>query len=120
MSEHNQSEPTVSNAFARFLSELRDGEPLTELTKAMQQCVAAARDTTKAATMTLKVTFVPSGDAVAVSYEVNTKLPMEKMRPAVFFANENNTLQRNNPAQRQLELKEVEKPEVRELKTVSA
>lgn len=104
------TEIPISNAFARWLAEFRDGESLNELTEAMQECVGAARETNKPAELKFSIKFTPNGDAICVTDKIETKLPKEEREKCIFFPTEENTLQRDNPRQKTLDLRTVEKP----------
>jgi hypothetical protein len=114
------SEPkAVSNAFVKVLSDIRQGSLVTELTVAMQNCVHAAKDLQKPAKLKLTLTFTPQGNAMVVSDDAETKLPQQKSPGSVFFPTDADTLTRENPEQRELELRTVSAPET-EIKEVLA
>ena len=116
MDENNQP---ISNAFTRMLQEFRQGSVLGELSEAMQNCVAAARETGKAASFKYEMKFEPSGDAIVVTDKLDEKIPQPDRRGGIFFPDENNNLLRDNPAQRKLDLKTVEN-EPQQLKQANA
>lgn len=116
--ETTKQEP--SNAFTRLLSEFRDGQSIAELSEALQACVAAARDTGKVAELKYTVKFTPSGNAIVVTDKVDIKLPVVDRDQAIFFPTEQNTLQRDNPAQKTLDLRTVEKPPEQALRQLAA
>ena len=121
MQQTNTTQTETSNGFARLLSEFREGRSLTDLSEAVQQCVAAVKDTGKPARLGFTLTFTPSGPAIVLVDEIKVKLPACEREQAIFFATSENTLSRSNPAQRELELREVTKPqvEVRELSAMN-
>jgi hypothetical protein len=107
-----KSEMPIGNAFGRLLSEFRRGASLAELSEAMQMCIAAVKDTGKAAELKYVVKFTPSGNAIVVTDKVDKKLPGLEREQSIFFATQDNMLTRSDPGQRELELREVEKPAV--------
>ena len=115
------SEP-ISNAFSQMLGQLRGGQPLTELTEAMQNCVAAAKEHQKPATLKLTLKFSPQGGAMIVTDDIDLKLPEKERTGSIFFPTELNTLSRENPEQRNLDLQTVEtpRPEMQEVTAVKA
>jgi len=112
----------IGNAFGRLLSEFRAGASLSELSEAMQACIAAVKESGKAAELKYVVKFTPSGNAIVVTDKVDRKLPGLEREQSIFFATEDNMLCRNNPAQKEFNLREVEKPvvEVREVAKAAA
>ena len=121
----NQSTPTptvVTNSFTKFLSEHRNGGLEKECGTAIQQLVAACADTGKPASLWLKLTVSPSGNAYVVADKLELKLPQVPSEQSIFYATDQNTLSRINPRQKEFELREVERPEVvvRELPTAAA
>jgi hypothetical protein len=120
MDKANETVTTPSNAFSHLLSEFNEGQSLTELTEAMQKCVGAANDTGKVSQLRYTIKFTPSGNAIVVTDKIELKLPEVERTQAIFFPTEQNTLQRDNPAQRSLDLRTVEKPEPAEVREVRA
>lgn len=119
MSEQTETVP-ASNAFTQMLAQIRGGAPLTDLTVAMQECVAASKDHQKPSKMVYTIKFEPKGTAMIVTDAVEVKLPKEDRLGSVFFPTELNTLTRDNPEQRQLDLKTVEADKPTELVQVKA
>lgn len=109
MSEHA---PAAGNAFGRLMSEFRGGRSLTDLAEALQQCVAAVKDTGKPAVLRYSMTITPTGNAVSVTDKVEVKLPAPEREQSIFFPTGENTLSRKDPAQRELELRELAPPRV--------
>lgn len=127
MSEPKTDNPIqISGAFIKLLQGHRSGECLNDLQTAMQECVVAARETSKPAVLILKVTMTPLSegeDAFAVGDEIATKLPRAQTRDSVFFADPaNNELSRENKRQPNLELRVADggKAEPEALKTAVA
>lgn len=112
----------VSNAFTQMLAQHRTGLIITELTEALQQCVAAAKEHQKPATLKLTLKFSPQGGAMVVTDDIDLKLPEKERSGSIFFPTELNTLSRENPEQRNLDLQTVEtpRPEMQDVTAVKA
>lgn len=110
---------TPSNAFVQLLTEFP--QSMQELSEGLQACVASVKDTGKPAELRYVLKISASGNAMIVTDDIKTKIPVNKRDSAVFFPNENNGLQRDNPQQRTLDLRTVEKPEVevRDVRAIS-
>jgi len=121
MNQSTEEIKTPSNDFSALLSQFRDGESLHELSDKLSKLVQAVRETGKPGKMTYTLIVKPSGDAVVVTdEEPKLKMPAVQREAAIFFVTEEATLVRHNPNQRQLELREVQKPAPVELKEVKA
>ncbi len=112
-----EPETTPSNAFSRLLSEFRNGESLNELSEKLQELVGAVRDTGKPGKLVYTLIVKPSGNAHVVTDLITGKIPEMPRDASIFFATEECTLQRDDPDQKKLDLREVERPaaEVREV-----
>lgn len=87
------------------LKSLNKGRKMHELSIAMEQLVAAVRDTTKAGSITMKLTVEPAGKEAAqvfVTAEINGKLPRPDESSTLFFTTRANALVRDNPEQADL------------------
>jgi hypothetical protein len=113
----------INNSFDKTLRELRHGAALDDCSKALAEVVAAVRATGKPGKLKLELSIVPTsrGDArcVTVHDDVAVKLPKGEKAITIFYADDENLLQRNDPRQRELALRQVE-PAVEALKTVTA
>lgn len=109
----------TNNGFSVLLSEMRGGRSLSDLSEAVAQCVAAVKDTGKAAKLVYTMIITPRGNAVVLGDKVETKLPLPARDESVFFTTQENTLTRRDPNQQELNLREVERPQV-EARTVPA
>lgn len=119
--------PEPSNSFMRLLQELRDGETLNEASKALQEVVQAVEQhgtdkKTGTITIKLKIAIAGRGNAVAVTDEISIKKPEPDQDATLLYATEDGTLQRENPNQRNLDLRTVEgaAPEEKDLSTKKA
>jgi hypothetical protein len=99
--------------FCQILGDIRNGGAVDELTDNLRELVEAVRDTGRAGKLTLTIAVKPasSGDTHVLTVEDQIKItkPLEKKGAAVFFANTNNDLTRNDP--RQPELAGLRRPE---------
>lgn len=114
--EERQTRP-----FADFLAEQRDGKAHAEITNLFNELIEAVQAHSKAGSLTLQIRVKPAGrgseDTVFVSDEVSIKKPKGERPEAIFFVDDSHNLQRNNPRQERLPLREVPKPAT-ELKEV--
>lgn len=98
--------------FADFLAEHNRGAGHTKASELMQEVVGAVRDTGKKGVLTIKVMIEPlknQEDTLLTVIEVDAKLPVNPPKAAVFYADEDNNLQRNDPNQLQFDgLREIE------------
>ena len=117
-----QADPAVgiNNMFLNTLQEFRNGESIAELSENLQSLVAAVRETGKKGTLTYTVKISPQGDAVVLTDDIKLKAPELPRDASIFFATEEGVLQRDNPNQRKLDLREVERPKVQEVREVTA
>jgi hypothetical protein len=113
----------MSNGFEKTLREMRQGAALSELTEGLFALVAKVRETGRAGKLTWKLKIKPAsrGDGVTLMLEdeVEVKMPPVVRPQTIFFATEDGRLQRNDPRQKELELRAVPAPEMTELKKVS-
>lgn len=104
------------NSYEQTLREMRHGRSLAELSEQLALLVASVRSTGKAGSLTYKITVKPAsaGDVVTVQLEDDVKpnIPKPPRGNSIFYANENNSLQRTDPRQREFDIREVPKPEM--------
>jgi len=112
----------LSNSFGRLMSEFRNGGSGAELSEKLQALTLAVQQTGKTGSITYKIIVKPSGNALVVTDQITAKIPEAPRDAAVFFATEEGVLQREDPNQRKLDLREVNKEvvEVRELPRLAA
>lgn len=99
--------------FMDFLREHRNGATHDELTTALQELVAAVTDTGKGGKLTFTISVKPAGrDSGALEVGAETKVSPPKPVPgiAIFFATPDNNLQRQDPRQSSLNLREIAVP----------
>jgi hypothetical protein len=103
--------------FAEWLVEQRQGALASELAEALNGLVDAVGTYAKQGTLTLKLTVKPASTntpMVTVTDNIALSLP-EAERPAViYFVDDDSNLTRANPAQAELPLREVPRPETDE------
>ncbi len=101
---------------ADFLAEHNKGAGAREASEQLQALVAAVQETGKKGTVTITVSVAPmkGGDnsVLITSVNVAAKLPVVEPKPAVFYADDDGNLVRNDPNQLTFEgLKEVPAPD---------
>jgi hypothetical protein len=111
----NSTEQTApANSFARLLIDHREGQTQDELSEALAQLVTAVRQTGKSGTLnlTIKVSAASKGAgwAVSITDKVKVTLPQLDRESSIMFASEDGALHRDNPLQKKLDLKEVQRP----------
>lgn len=89
---------TEANRFSDWFAKHRNGAADIELGHKLSQAVMAAAMTEKQATVTLKVTVKPEGDAFIVVDEQAAKLP-EPKEAKIYYADNAGNLTRRNPMQ---------------------
>lgn len=115
-----ESEEVRTRPFADFLQDHNAGAQHLKAGEALQRVVGAVLDTGKAGSVTIKVSVSPmknTDDALLTTVEVAEKVPTDPPKGAVFYADVDHNLTRDNPQQLQFDsIKEVPSaPEVREL-----
>lgn len=104
MANTNSNPPAT--AFSAVLSQLRRGQTEADLTDALREVVQRVRETRKKGSVTLKITVQPQskGDDVVLilSDDVKANLPVAERGSSIFYANEDNSLVRNDPRQGEL------------------
>lgn len=101
----------MSGHFFNTLRELRQGLTLDELDSAMPELVAAVKGTNKPGQITLTIKMRPpkkgGGKYLHVEAEVVSKLPKPDKGDTVFYTLSDNSLSRQDPDQKQLDLRPV-------------
>lgn len=88
--------------FAAILTDIRAGQVADDAAQAMQDLVAAVREHGKKGTLTLQIIVEPmkgNEDALAVSGDVVLKAPKAAPKAAIFFADDDGNLLRDDPKQ---------------------
>jgi recombinational DNA repair ATPase RecF len=91
--------------FTDVLRDIRKGRVVDAATEALAEVVRAVLDTSKPGEVTLKLKITPQGkgdNAVVVSAEVKAKRPMAPLPDALFFADLDGDLLRDDPTQQRI------------------
>jgi hypothetical protein len=93
--------PASVKPFAQFVQEMNNGAVHDDLSRQLQEIVAAAMDTGRKGTLTLRLTASPQKDELTmlVTADVVAKLPKHAAKPALFFPDEDGNLLRSDPRQ---------------------
>ena len=98
----------TARPFMDLLREHRAGLTHDELTEALNELVGAVVEERKKGTLTIKLTISPKGDGtVEVADEVTMKAPKRTKGSSLFFVTPDNNLERQDPRQNALPLREV-------------
>lgn len=95
--------------FYDFLREHRNGITHDELADALNELVTAVTEENKAGTLTFTVSIKPMGksDGLEVSADIKIKPPKKTAGVSIFFATPENNLQRQDPRQQSMELRDI-------------
>lgn len=88
--------------FADFLAEHNKGSGARQAGEALQTVVAAVLETGKKGNVTVRVDVAPMKNAdglLVTTVTVATKLPVVEPKPAVFYADDEHNLVRDDPRQ---------------------
>ena len=97
--------------FADVLGEIENGQLHGELTEAVYNIIAAVMETRKQGKLKLTLTFSPTGKGtVNVDANFDANEPEHDRPSTTFFVGKDYSLQRNDPDQPKLPLREVGKP----------
>lgn len=111
--------------FADFLADHNNGHGHREASERLQELVAAVVDTGKKGTVTITVTIEPMKNAaegtLLTQVTTTAKIPTLPAKAAIFFADDEFNLQRQDPRQLSFDsLKEVEAAAAADLKEAPA
>ena len=100
---------TRQDLFRYVLDRCRAGGLQEELSEALNQCVTRSQETGKQSEITLKIKIKPNGTTgqYHITDDVRIRLPTLEKGASIFFGTPDGNLQRNDPAQRQLDLESV-------------
>lgn len=102
------------------LGDLENGRFLRDLTEASYNMVAAVMDTRKPGKLTVTLTYSPTGKGtVNLDAKFDAKEPEHDRPSTTFFVGQDLSLQRNDPAQPRLPLREVDKGDDAPIRTVA-
>ena len=109
------TEPEIQtqNAYALLIAGQRDGDCLFEASEKLTELVQKVRDRLRPGEITLKIKISPANGAkvVTITDEIIVKMPKEEKEATLMFTNEDGSLTRKNPDQKELVLREVPKAE---------
>jgi hypothetical protein len=99
----------MSRPFNDLLREHRNGLTHDELSDALRDLVAAVTDEGKAGSLTFTVKIKPmgKGDGLEVSAEIKSTPPKKTPGVSIFFATLDNALQKQDPRQKEMELRDI-------------
>lgn len=111
------------NLFLDTLRELRGGVSLEELSAHLQALVASVQHTGKKGSLSYVITVRPasagSTGQLILADAITVKEPKLERSSDIFFATQAGELTRRNPNQRELNLREIDKPANGEVREVS-
>ncbi len=107
-----KTEPPANAHFARVLALHRGGQALSDLSEQLAKVCEAVARTGKAGTLTLKLDVTPAGrgglSCLVLEDDIRAKVPAEDLGGSIFFADDQGNLHREDPRQREFELRPVE------------
>ncbi len=105
--------------YTHTLNQLLHGATSEELSDRLSNCVDAVRNTGKQATLTIKLTIKPIGQGTG-QYEIRDKItetiPELDRGMTLMFGTPEGNLEREDPRQKNLDLKSVESAPAKDLK----
>lgn len=110
MNRNSESKPPVDPAFLHLMESHRQGDFVSDISAAIRQVTAAVGLTGKAGKVVLTLNLKPATNGAAVVFEpvVKTVVPETKPAGSIFYVDDDFNLVREDPAQKKLDLKEVE------------
>jgi len=97
--------------FTDTLGEIANGEALNELTAATYEIIEAVMDTRKPGSISFTINFNPTGKgSIEATAKIANKVPEHDKPTTTFFVGKDFSLQRSDPNQPRLPLREVEVP----------
>lgn len=113
----------MAQSFIDVLKELRGGQAIDDLTEEMAGLTEAIRDAGRGGKLMLTVTVKPASkgaiSTLLLDAAITVKKPVKESESTIFYATDENVLQRNDP--RQPELSGLRRPaEVRNMKEAKA
>jgi hypothetical protein len=102
----------MGKLITEILGEIEGGTFVGDLSEALDKVVEAVMETNRAGKINIALTITPTGRAsVKLDAAFSAKEPENTRASTTFFVGKNNQLQRNDPAQREMELKVVRMPD---------
>lgn len=103
----DQEQTAETRPFTQFLHEQRRGVLHAELGEALADVCAAVVKTGKTGEVILSLKIKPSGDMIAVTDSVTTKVPQGERAPSMYWVDGRGNATRFNPQQPELPLQQV-------------
>lgn len=98
----------VSTNAVTVLENVRRGQFLYDLSSALEELVASVREHKRGGSVTVKLSLDPmnpgDGDTLQLSDEIMVKKPKPTRAKSIFFSTKQNTLVREDPRQRTMDL----------------
>ena len=124
MNQPSAIEKPSGNSFMRVMQDFRAGASLDELSEGLHDLVSKVKETGKGGSIVYTIKVKPAskgvGFSVLITDDVNVKCPKLERDSGIFYATDENNLVRENPAQKNLDLKVVPAAEPVPLKEVRA
>jgi len=109
MPDAHQKAPEA-RPFTQFVQEQRRGALHQELSEHLAETVNAVMEHAKAGQVTIVLKIKPAGDGmVQIFDEVKVRLPEGEKPPSIFFVDERGNVQRQDPRQAELPLRNIER-----------
>lgn len=113
----------ISNSFAFIAANHCDGILNQEMSDSVREVVEAVRQTGKAGRILLELAIEPAGkgagNAIVIKHQVTARKPKLDRDASIFFADDHHNLFRDNPLQKTLDLRTVDKPAIAEERAVA-
>lgn len=105
--------------FSAVMAQLRNGSAAVEASELLNECVNRSRETGKPSELIIKLKIKPDGVASGQYFledQITHKLPKHERSKTLFFGTPEGNLQRNDPKQKQLDLRSIDDDKPTELK----
>ena len=100
----------MQKCFTEVVAEVEDGKLLLELNRKLADLTQAVVETRKAGSIKLALKLTPTGKStVIIAHTLDAKIPEERYA-TTFFVGDDGDLQRNDPNQPKLDLREPSEP----------
>lgn len=111
------------HAFTQLINQIRRGQSAEELSEALADAQAAAKETGKVATITYTVKIKPESRGMdgmfMVTDDIKTKIPKFDRGSSVMFESADLQLQLEDPRQQKMDLRSVSEDTHAEVRTVA-
>lgn len=96
----------MEKSFTEVVAEIEDGKLIAEIDRKLRELTQAVMETRKGGTIKLALKFTPTGKAtVVIGHKLEASIPREQYA-TTFFVGDGGELQRNDPNQPKLDLRE--------------